>query len=518
MGRIRTWLTDPDIGSRLLRDEGEVIVEVVRKHWVVYIIPALIVLVGLLCWVVMPFIDVSLGWAPLLVGAGLILWGVGRALDRNLDQFVITNMRVFRIHGLLSRSQATMPLGRILDITVVQPLQGRMLGYGHLTFGVRRPGPGSARHPLRLAPHPARPGDPAPRAASRVAWSEGAQLRGTQSPAAARRSARIASSRPAAEIRAASRRPRVVHRHDDLEVALDLGLGARRAHDDARRRRGGSAARRSAAGRREPSERSSSRSTARPPSEVGGWSRSRSIVAGIAQVGDPDRELVGRVQAVLAGDVVEPVAQRPALGLAPGSVGDQQQRGDAVLVPHVVGGDAVAERLLVAEREAWHPADPLEAGERLGVRLAAPRRPSAEQRGGHDRRGVDTRRRPGAAGGRRAAPPTSSPRSIRQPCGPGTATAQRSASGSLATTTSASTSPASAIARSIAPGSSGLGNATVGKSGSGRPGRRPRAARSKPASLQNTATELAADAVQRCVDDRSGRAGPSPASSTTASR
>ena len=134
MGRIRTWLTDPDIGSRLLRDEGEVIVEVVRKHWVVYIIPALIVLVGLLCWVVMPFIDVSLGWAPLLVGAGLILWGVGRALDRNLDQFVITNMRVFRIHGLLSRSQATMPLGRILDITVVQPLQGRMLDYGHLTF------------------------------------------------------------------------------------------------------------------------------------------------------------------------------------------------------------------------------------------------------------------------------------------------------------------------------------------------------------------------------------------------
>ena len=85
--------------ERLLRDEGEVIVEVVRKHWVVYIIPALIVLVGLLCWVVMPFIDVSLGWAPLLVGAGLILWGVGRALDRNLDQFVIANMRVFRIHG-----------------------------------------------------------------------------------------------------------------------------------------------------------------------------------------------------------------------------------------------------------------------------------------------------------------------------------------------------------------------------------------------------------------------------------
>jgi len=134
VGRIGRWLTDPDIGSRLLRDEGEVIVEVVRKHWVVYTIPSLLALGGLLCWVVVPFASMDLGWFPLVLGAALILWGVGRALDRNLDQFVITNMRVFRIHGLLSRSQATMPLGRILDITVVQPLQGRMLGYGHLTF------------------------------------------------------------------------------------------------------------------------------------------------------------------------------------------------------------------------------------------------------------------------------------------------------------------------------------------------------------------------------------------------
>jgi len=39
-----------------------------------------------------------------------------------------------RIHGVLSRSLATMPLGRILDIAVVKPLAGRILGYGHFTF------------------------------------------------------------------------------------------------------------------------------------------------------------------------------------------------------------------------------------------------------------------------------------------------------------------------------------------------------------------------------------------------
>ncbi len=50
---------------------------------------------------------------------------------------------------------------------------------------------------------------------------------------------------------------------------------------------------------------------------------------------------------------------------------------------------AVAERLLVAEREPLDAADPLEAGQRLPVRPAGGRGERAEQRGGHDRVGVD---------------------------------------------------------------------------------------------------------------------------------
>ena len=48
--------------------------------------------------------------------------------------FVVTNMRVFRLHGVLSTHRATMPLSRILDITVDKPIIGRLLGFGHLTF------------------------------------------------------------------------------------------------------------------------------------------------------------------------------------------------------------------------------------------------------------------------------------------------------------------------------------------------------------------------------------------------
>ena len=134
MGWLRRTLTDPDIGRHLLRDEGEVIVDVVRKHWSVYVLPSLICYLGLVALAATLFSDVKQAWLPLVAGIVLLGWGGWKALAANLDCFVITNMRVFRVHGVLSRSLATMPLGRILDITVVKPMTGRILGYGHFTF------------------------------------------------------------------------------------------------------------------------------------------------------------------------------------------------------------------------------------------------------------------------------------------------------------------------------------------------------------------------------------------------
>lgn len=133
MGMVR-WLTDPSIGERLLREEDEDIVDVVHKHWVCYTVPVLLALAGLACWASVPFSSVHLGWFPISAGLFLIGWGAFRALQRNIDRFVITNQRVFRVHGLLNRREATMPLGRILDITVYKPLQGRLLNFGHFTF------------------------------------------------------------------------------------------------------------------------------------------------------------------------------------------------------------------------------------------------------------------------------------------------------------------------------------------------------------------------------------------------
>lgn len=128
------FLTEPDIGRHLLRDEGEVIVDEVRKHWVVYVVPAAVALVGVFFLWLFLVASVRIAWFPLVIGLVLLFWAGWRALGANMDRFVITNMRVFRVKGVLARSLATMPLGRILDITVVKPLTGRILGYGHFTF------------------------------------------------------------------------------------------------------------------------------------------------------------------------------------------------------------------------------------------------------------------------------------------------------------------------------------------------------------------------------------------------
>jgi uncharacterized membrane protein YdbT with pleckstrin-like domain len=131
---LTSALTDPNIRKYLLRDEGEVIVDEVKHHWVVHVVSVLEATVGVALLIVFPFIDIDVAWLPFLL-AFLIFGHAGwRSLTFHMDRFVITNMRVYRVNGVLSQKQATMPLIRILDITVAKPLHGRLLGFGHFVF------------------------------------------------------------------------------------------------------------------------------------------------------------------------------------------------------------------------------------------------------------------------------------------------------------------------------------------------------------------------------------------------
>ena len=110
------------------------IVDEVRRHWVAFVRAGLEAALALALLVSVPFVDRDLAGVVLVLVGLLALHATWIALREHRDRFVITNMRVFRVHGVLSTHLATMPLSRILDITVVKPLHGRLLGFGHFCF------------------------------------------------------------------------------------------------------------------------------------------------------------------------------------------------------------------------------------------------------------------------------------------------------------------------------------------------------------------------------------------------
>lgn len=131
---VLSSISDPKIGRHLLREEGEVIVDEVVRHWAAYVRSVLEAVLGLAVLAVVPFVLVEVAGLVLLLAVGVLLHAAWGVLREHRDRFVITNMRVFRVHGVLNQHLATMPLTRILDISVVKPLHGRLLGFGHFCF------------------------------------------------------------------------------------------------------------------------------------------------------------------------------------------------------------------------------------------------------------------------------------------------------------------------------------------------------------------------------------------------
>src|SRR5690606_669687 len=110
---IRRTLADPRIVRHLLADEGEVVVDEVRRHWVVYVVPALESVLAILLFGVMVGRDASSVWFPLVLALLLLGHAAWTSLEQHMDRFVITNMRVFRVSGVLTKKVATTPIMRI---------------------------------------------------------------------------------------------------------------------------------------------------------------------------------------------------------------------------------------------------------------------------------------------------------------------------------------------------------------------------------------------------------------------
>jgi len=127
------WL-DPHVERYLLLSEQEYIVLEVYKHWMasagawVRLILAVPVLVSSFAF------QPPLFWILFVLSLAVAAQAIYSIVDEYRDRFVITNQRVFRVHGTFSVQRASVPLGRILDITVKKPLVGRVFNYGHFVF------------------------------------------------------------------------------------------------------------------------------------------------------------------------------------------------------------------------------------------------------------------------------------------------------------------------------------------------------------------------------------------------
>jgi len=125
---------DPHVEKYLLVAEDEQIVDEVRRHPVAIALPVLRLVLAFGLSFVALLVDPVIGWLLILAAVVLGAHALWRILDQHMDRFVITNMRVFRVHGILAQHRATMPMSRILDITVDKPFFGRIFGYGHFVF------------------------------------------------------------------------------------------------------------------------------------------------------------------------------------------------------------------------------------------------------------------------------------------------------------------------------------------------------------------------------------------------
>jgi membrane protein YdbS with pleckstrin-like domain len=127
------WL-DPHVDRYILTTADEHKVVEVHKHWAVMVWPAVRVAAGVVIFVSAFAFQGSIYWILVFLGLVLGMQALWRILEEYRDRFVITNQRVFRVHGVLATARASVPLLRILDITVNKPVIGRWLNYGHFVF------------------------------------------------------------------------------------------------------------------------------------------------------------------------------------------------------------------------------------------------------------------------------------------------------------------------------------------------------------------------------------------------
>lgn len=117
---------------------NERVVITVRRHWVV-LLPPIALSVG--AFLTASWLDVHLPrglpgardlvWLAFLASLAWVMW---QFWERQSDWFVVTDERLLRTYGILTRKVAIMPLMKVTDMSYNVSPAGRLLHYGEFVF------------------------------------------------------------------------------------------------------------------------------------------------------------------------------------------------------------------------------------------------------------------------------------------------------------------------------------------------------------------------------------------------
>jgi uncharacterized membrane protein YdbT with pleckstrin-like domain len=105
---------------------GEELALVVRPHAIVLLKPALAPLAAIALTAAIPN-----RWTALVMLIVFLRFGWDVA-QWYMDRYVLTSQRIISMSGVFTKKVASLPLGKITDLTYARSLIGRILGYGSL--------------------------------------------------------------------------------------------------------------------------------------------------------------------------------------------------------------------------------------------------------------------------------------------------------------------------------------------------------------------------------------------------
>ena len=118
--------------TTLRHDEKQLMI--VREHWLVLLLPALLAVAVPAAAVVAILHYPAYWWIPAAIALVFIFNFVWKILQRKTNIWVITNLRVIDEYGVMSSHSVESPLDKINNVEFDQSVWGRLFNYGDVTL------------------------------------------------------------------------------------------------------------------------------------------------------------------------------------------------------------------------------------------------------------------------------------------------------------------------------------------------------------------------------------------------